>query len=100
MAWSQCICSKLQAQGYWCDYIDPCSGLPVSIAAPASSKTAWHAPALAHGVTSPPGPTAVISSSAAAVAAVALAAHDQQQLSFSRQAAAAQPPSALPAAML
>eukprot|EP00878_Enallax_costatus_P008273 GHUV01008649.1.p1 GENE.GHUV01008649.1~~GHUV01008649.1.p1 ORF type:complete len:175 (+),score=26.50 GHUV01008649.1:208-732(+) len=29
MAWSQCICSKLQAQGYWCDYIDPCSGLPM-----------------------------------------------------------------------
>jgi hypothetical protein len=30
MEWSQCVCSKLQEQGYWCDYIDPCSGLPVS----------------------------------------------------------------------
>jgi hypothetical protein len=29
MEWSQCVCCKLQAQGYWCDYIDPCSGLPV-----------------------------------------------------------------------
>jgi hypothetical protein len=30
MEWSQCVCGNLQEQGYWCDYIDPCSGLPVS----------------------------------------------------------------------
>lgn len=30
MEWSRCVCDKLQQQGYWCDYIDPCSGLPVS----------------------------------------------------------------------
>lgn len=29
MEWSQCVCGKLQAQGCWCDYIDPCSGLPM-----------------------------------------------------------------------
>ena len=23
------FCSKLQAQGHWADYIDPCSGLPM-----------------------------------------------------------------------
>lgn len=30
MEWSRCVCDKLQEQGYWCDFIDPCSGLPVS----------------------------------------------------------------------
>ncbi|KAF6259039.1 methylmalonic aciduria and homocystinuria type D protein [Scenedesmus sp. NREL 46B-D3] len=29
MEWSRCVCGKLQHQGYWCDYIDPCSGLPM-----------------------------------------------------------------------
>lgn len=23
------VCSKIKAQGYWADYIDPCSGLPM-----------------------------------------------------------------------
>merc|ERR1711920_971680 len=27
--WAQKIASELQAKGYWCDYIDPCSGLPM-----------------------------------------------------------------------
>lgn len=30
MEWAKCVCNKLIAQGYWSDYIDPCSGLPVS----------------------------------------------------------------------
>eukprot|EP00882_Tetradesmus_deserticola_P028637 GHRQ01031906.1.p1 GENE.GHRQ01031906.1~~GHRQ01031906.1.p1 ORF type:complete len:178 (+),score=14.11 GHRQ01031906.1:42-575(+) len=30
MVWAKCVCGKLQDRGYWCDYIDPCSGLPVS----------------------------------------------------------------------
>jgi hypothetical protein len=29
VAWAQRVCAELQAGGYWCDYIDPCSGLPV-----------------------------------------------------------------------
>jgi hypothetical protein len=29
--WAQCICSKLAERKYWADYIDPCSGLPVSL---------------------------------------------------------------------
>lgn len=29
MAWSQAVCNALSSQGHWCDYIDPCSGLPV-----------------------------------------------------------------------
>jgi hypothetical protein len=28
--WSKAVCDKLIAQGHWADYIDPCSGLPVS----------------------------------------------------------------------
>lgn len=31
MEWSRCVCDRLQDQGYWCDYIDPCSGLPVRV---------------------------------------------------------------------
>eukprot|EP00775_Hariotina_reticulata_P004124 gene4124-4370_t len=27
--WSRCVCARLQDQGHWCDYIDPCSGLPM-----------------------------------------------------------------------
>lgn len=30
MAWAKAVCDKLIAQGHWADYIDPCSGLPVS----------------------------------------------------------------------
>lgn len=29
VAWSSCICQELEKHGYWGDYIDPCSGLPV-----------------------------------------------------------------------
>eukprot|EP00879_Flechtneria_rotunda_P026377 GHRR01028121.1.p2 GENE.GHRR01028121.1~~GHRR01028121.1.p2 ORF type:complete len:150 (+),score=51.42 GHRR01028121.1:319-768(+) len=29
MGWAQSVCGQLQQQGYWCDYIDPCSGLPM-----------------------------------------------------------------------
>jgi Methylmalonic aciduria and homocystinuria type D protein len=27
--WAQQVCDRLKQQGHWCDYIDPCSGLPV-----------------------------------------------------------------------
>jgi Methylmalonic aciduria and homocystinuria type D protein len=27
--WADAVCSHLSRQGLWCDYIDPCSGLPV-----------------------------------------------------------------------
>lgn len=27
--WASHVCNKLTAQGFWCDYIDPCSGLPM-----------------------------------------------------------------------
>ena len=30
-AWAGRVCEALSAQGYWCDYIDPCSGLPVRV---------------------------------------------------------------------
>lgn len=29
MAWAQEVCRTVSSQGHWCDYIDPCSGLPV-----------------------------------------------------------------------
>ena len=29
VAWAQAVCERLDAEGYWADYIDPCSGLPV-----------------------------------------------------------------------
>ena len=28
-AWAAAVCDRLAAAGHWCDYIDPCSGLPV-----------------------------------------------------------------------
>lgn len=31
MAWSKKVCSILQEQGHWSDYIDPCSGLAVRV---------------------------------------------------------------------
>ncbi len=31
MAWAKVVCDKLLEQGHWADYIDPCSGLPVSV---------------------------------------------------------------------
>lgn len=30
MAFAVKVCEQLALQGYWADYIDPCSGLPVS----------------------------------------------------------------------
>ena len=30
VAWAVAVCTRLSAMGHWCDYIDPCSGLPVS----------------------------------------------------------------------
>ena len=30
MEWAKAVCVKLETEGYWADYIDPCSGLPVS----------------------------------------------------------------------
>lgn len=29
MDWARGVCDRLAAAGHWCDYIDPCSGLPV-----------------------------------------------------------------------
>lgn len=29
MEWSRCVCGRLAEAGHWCDYIDPCSGLPM-----------------------------------------------------------------------
>ena len=37
MSFAQLVCKTLEAQGYWADYIDPCSGLPVCI------KSMWPA---------------------------------------------------------
>lgn len=34
MAWSKAVCKALSSEGHWCDYIDPCSGLPVSFCSP------------------------------------------------------------------
>jgi hypothetical protein len=31
MAWAKHICEVLIKEGHWADYIDPCSGLPVSL---------------------------------------------------------------------
>ena len=31
MTLAQVLCDELIADGYWADYIDPCSGLPVSL---------------------------------------------------------------------
>jgi len=27
--WAKAVCEKLNSAGYWADYIDPCSGLPM-----------------------------------------------------------------------
>jgi hypothetical protein len=27
--WAVALCGRLSSAGYWCDYIDPCSGLPM-----------------------------------------------------------------------
>jgi hypothetical protein len=27
--WAKGVCDRLNAEGHWADYIDPCSGLPV-----------------------------------------------------------------------
>lgn len=27
--WAVAVCGRLSSAGYWCDYIDPCSGLPM-----------------------------------------------------------------------
>lgn len=29
MKWAVAVCGRLSSAGYWCDYIDPCSGLPM-----------------------------------------------------------------------
>ncbi|KIY94315.1 hypothetical protein MNEG_13646 [Monoraphidium neglectum] len=29
MKWAVAVCARLLAAGHWCDYIDPCSGLPM-----------------------------------------------------------------------
>mmetsp|Transcript_33194 Transcript_33194/g.49991 ORF Transcript_33194/g.49991 Transcript_33194/m.49991 type:complete len:195 (-) Transcript_33194:151-735(-) len=29
LTFGKCICEQLRSQGYWADYIDPCSGLPM-----------------------------------------------------------------------
>ena len=29
LTFGKCLCEQLRAQGYWADYIDPCSGLPM-----------------------------------------------------------------------
>jgi Methylmalonic aciduria and homocystinuria type D protein len=29
LVWAQRVCAELEKRGLWCDYIDPCSGLPV-----------------------------------------------------------------------
>jgi hypothetical protein len=29
VAWAVAVCGRLSSAGYWCDYIDPCSGLPM-----------------------------------------------------------------------
>jgi hypothetical protein len=29
MEFGQAVCAELRARGYWADYIDPCSGLPM-----------------------------------------------------------------------
>jgi hypothetical protein len=29
VSWAQIVCDRLSKAGYWCDFIDPCSGLPV-----------------------------------------------------------------------
>lgn len=29
MEWAVAVCGRLSSAGYWCDYIDPCSGLPM-----------------------------------------------------------------------
>jgi hypothetical protein len=29
MTWANAVCDHLKAKGLWCDFIDPCSGLPV-----------------------------------------------------------------------
>jgi hypothetical protein len=44
--WAVAVCGRLSSAGYWCDYIDPCSGLPVSdrqcaITPPAARGAAW-----------------------------------------------------------
>jgi hypothetical protein len=31
MKWAVAVCARLLAAGHWCDYIDPCSGLPVGV---------------------------------------------------------------------
>ena len=31
MTFGRDFCSKVREAGYWADYIDPCSGLPVSV---------------------------------------------------------------------
>lgn len=38
MAFGRDFCAKVRAAGYWADYIDPCSGLPVSYMFLAYSK--------------------------------------------------------------
>jgi len=29
MSFAKPVCERLEAAGYWADYIDPCSGLPM-----------------------------------------------------------------------
>lgn len=43
MEWARSVCVKLQEAGHWCDYIDPCSGLPVSSARSCVQLT-WQLP--------------------------------------------------------
>jgi hypothetical protein len=37
--WAQVVCDELSSAGYWVDYIDPCSGLPVRCRCPPAKQS-------------------------------------------------------------